>query len=631
MRLRLLSAVFAALLGSLCSVVLLAFFYALSPTLAVEFAVDPPRLVTGMHPAERDETTGLTFAWSGRDVAVRLPGLDRRVPWTASMRIRGGRENAADNPLVILFVDGVRVLAQQSEADFVDLQFSIPARSDRPRGALVTIQVSNTFTPGPSDPRPLGVMVDRVSVKPDGLPVPPTAAFAGVAKAGAALAAAVALLGVTPGSAVGAAILIAAGQGSMVARGFAPYTGFPDLVARLGIVIAVALVAVVLLIERTRGVSLRNTARFAIAFSAAALFLKLLVLLHPGMPVGDALFQAHRFQDVLRGNYYFTSIAPGGYLFPYAPGLYVAALPFAELVRREAGDVMLLRIVVATTDAIVGALLYAVVVRGWGDRRAAAIATAVYQLLPLDFLVATGGTLTNAFAQSVAVIGLAVMAADWLRLSRVLSVVVLVTALLAAFLSHTSTFAILATTTIVVAAIFAWRGGATLRSPAAAIAIGGLAAALLAVVVYYAHFVETYRTEFARISTETATAAADAGGRSISDRAGIVPWYLHGYFGLPVLILAAAGAWHLWRAAARDRLTLTTAGWALTCGVFLIIGVLTPVDMRHYLAALPAVAIAAAHGASAGWDAAGRWRLVTIVLLCWSVWRGIETWWRIVG
>src|SRR5687768_18508450 len=87
-----------------------------------------------------------------------------------------------------------RVLAQQSEADFVDLQFSIPARSDRPRGALVTIQVSNTFTPGPSDPRPLGVMVDRVSVTPDGLPVPPTAAFAGVATAGAALAAAVGLL-----------------------------------------------------------------------------------------------------------------------------------------------------------------------------------------------------------------------------------------------------------------------------------------------------------------------------------------------------------------------------------------------------------------------------------------------------
>ena len=630
MKIRLLSALFAALLGSLCSLVLLALFYALSPDLRIEFSVDPPRIVTGMHSGERDDASGMTYAWSGRDVAFRLPGLDRRVRWAADLRIRGGRPAPAANPLVIVFVDGVRVLAEQSQTDFLDLQFVIPQRDDRPRGALVTLQVSDTFTPGASDPRALGVMVDRVVFTPEGIPVPPRHAFAGAATAGAALAAAVALLGVTPGSAVGAALLVAAGQTSMIARGFGPYTAYPDLVARLAIFIGIGLVVVAVLLERVRGGPLRNTARFAIAFSAAALFLKLVVLLHPNMPVGDALFQAHRFHDVLRGNYYFTSIAPGGYLFPYAPGLYVAALPFADLVRREAGDVMLLRIVVAATDAIVGALLYAIVVRGWGDRRAAAIGTAVYQLLPLDFLVATGGTLTNAFAQSVAVLSLGVISADWLRAERLAAVALLVLTLLAAFLSHTSTFAILAATTVVVAAAFAVRGGKPLRSPAAAVVIGGAVAAALAVVLYYAHFMETYRTEFARIGTETATAAADAGGRSISQRARTVPWYLHGYFGLPVLLLAAGGAWQLWRTAARDRLTLTIGGWALTCLLFLIVGVVTPVDMRHYLAALPAVAIAAAAGAAAGWNNGGRWRLVTIVLLGWTIWRGIETWWRVV-
>ena len=625
---RIVAAAFAGLLGTLCSSTLLALFYTVFPTLEIDFAVDPPRLMTGVYGGERDQETGLTFAWTGGDIALRLPGLDRRVPWSADFRVRGARQNPIDNPTMIFFVDGVQALVQQVQSDFTDLRLPIPTRADRPRGATITIQLSNTFVPGPTDPRPLGVMLDHVTVRPEGLAVPPPGAFRGAAISGGTLAAAIALLGVTPGSAVGAAILLGAGQGAVLAKGFAPYTTYPTLVGRMAMVIGAALVVFALASERIRKAPLRNTARFAAAFTAAALFLKLLVLLHPGMPIGDALFQAHRFQEVLRGNYYFTSIAPGNYLFPYAPGLYVVASPFADLVRREAGDIVLLRVVVAAADTAAGLLLYPAAARVWGDRRAAAFATAVYQLMPLDFLIATGGTLTSAFAQSVAVVSLTVMSAHWLRLERLWSVALLIVALLAAFLSHTSTFAILAPTTIIVALLFAWRGGPTLRSPATGVALGGVAAALLAVILYYGHFMETYRTEIARLSSETASAAADAGGRSIGQRAQSVPRYLHLYFGVPALILAGLGAHALWRRGARDRLTLTVAGWALTCGLFLLMGVLTPVDMRYYLAALPAISIAVAAGASMGWTGSWRSRLATAALLAWIVLLGVETWWR---
>ena len=80
----------------------------------------------------------------------------------------------------------------------------------------------------------------------------------------------------------------------------------------------------------------RRPRRFVVAFSAAALFLKLLVLLHPQMPVGDAMFHAHRFQGVLAGNLYFTSIAPGNYTFPYPPGFYLFAALFAAASSRAA-------------------------------------------------------------------------------------------------------------------------------------------------------------------------------------------------------------------------------------------------------------------------------------------------------
>ncbi len=293
----------------------------------------------------------------------------------------------------------------------------------------------------------------------------------------------------------------------------------------------------------------RNTAKFAIVFTAAAFLLELLVLLHPDMPIGDALFHAHRFQDVLAGRYYFTSVAPGNYQFPYAPGLYVFAIPFAGLVRRGVADMTLLRTIVCSADALAGLLLYAMAVRVRGDRLAGALAVALYHLIPLGFGVIVVGNLTNAFAQSISVAALALMAAASVRLEHRAAVVALTATLSAAFLSHTGTFAIGVGRGLVIAFLFWWRGGPALRSPAAAVLLAAIAAAVIAVVVYYAHFVDVYRTELARIGGETATAAPDAGGRGILDRLTSVPRYLQLYFGVPSLALAAWGAALLWRRA----------------------------------------------------------------------------------
>lgn len=621
---RLAAAAAAALLGSLASLVLLTLFYATGSALRIDFAVDPPRLVSGIYPAERDVATGLTFAWTGADMALRLPGLDRRVPWTVEIRLRGARQPPADNPVLTFSVDGVIVGVEASATDFTTVRLRLPPSAERPRGALLTMQSSTTFVPGPQDPRALGILLDAISVTADGLPLPPRPALAGAAGAGAVFGAALALIGVTAGMAVGAAVLVALGQAAVIARGFGAYTQFPDTAMRLALGIGIALIAIVAILERISRQPLRNTARFAVGFSAAALFLKLLVLLHPDMPPGDALFQAHRFQAVLGGSYYFTSIAPGNYLFPYPPGLYVLATPFADLVRREAGDVVLLRIIVLAADALAGGLLYVTATRGWADRRAGAMATAIYHLMPLDFRVASGGTLTSAFAQSLGVISLALMALPWTGW-RLPAVAALTVALVAAYLSHTSTFAVLSVTTMVVAVVFAWRGGVPLRRAAGAVALAGVAAAVIAVAVYYAHFLDTYRTELTRLGSATA-AATDAGGRSLAARAGIVPLYLHVYFGVPTLILTAFGASQLWRHHPRNRLTLTLAGWSLSCLAFLALGVLTPLDLRYYVAALPAVALSAAFAASRMWSAPST-RVVVVLLLTWAVGIGIHTWW----
>lgn len=617
----------AALIGALAAAVWLGVFYAIAGGPRIDFAIDPPRLVSGFHGAERDDRTGLTFAWTGPEAGIRLPGLDRRVPWTLTVRTRGGKADAAANPTLTFYVDGVQTASATTSAEFQDIEVPIPPRPER-RGLTLAMRSSSTFVPGPDDPRPLGVMVDALALTPNGVALPPAETFVAAMVGGAALAAAIALLGVTSGAAIAGAGLVSAGQGAVLAYGFAPYTSYPDTARRIALAVGAGLAIAAWLTVRWRGQPLRNTARFAAAFTAAACFLELLVLFHPHMPLGDALFQAHRFQEALGGNLYFTSIAPGGYAFPYAPGLYVAAAPFASFVRREMGDVALLRTVVTVADAAAGLLLYFVAARAWHDRVAAAVAVALYHLVPLGFRVVTVGNLTNAFAESLTVAALALITAPALRSVASGVALALMLALAAAFLSHTSTFAILVACCAGAAALFLWKGGPALRSPSAAVVTATLVAALLAVVLYYAHFLDTYRAELARLSGETATGAADAGGRGIAARAAAVPRYVHIYLGVPILALAAVGAADRWRRGARDRLTLAVAAWVSACAMFLLVGVLTPLDLRHYLAAIPAITLLAAAGASSLWRSGGPARAIAALLLAWAVWIGVQTWWE---
>ena len=505
------------LLAALAAIVWLALFYGLNPDLVVDFDTAPPSLLSGVYPNERDPVSGRMFAWTGEEAILRLPELDRRVGWTLKLRVRGARAQAAQNPELTLVADGQQIERRRTATDYEELAVTIPARADS-RGLTIAIRASSTFVPGASDPRALGVMLEELRLSPAGIVVPPRSAFAGAASAAAAMGAAIAALGVTAGSAIGAAVVIAAGVASPIARGFAPYTNFPEIASRAAIAIALALVLGTAIVRLRMGAPLRNTARFAAAFSATALLLKLLVLLHPDMPVGDALFHAHRFQEVLGGHLFFTFAAPGNYLFPGAPGLYVFSSAFASLTPRGSADVALLRIVCTIADAVGATLLYGMVVRVRGDRLAAACAVAIHHLIPLDFGVLAVGNLTNAFGQALSVAALVMVASVPLQVVRLAPTLLLTGILTAAFLSHPSTFAVLSVACLATVVLYWTYGGQALRPSALALALSVVIAFVLAVVSYYGYYLETYRTQLSRIATETATGAPDAAGRGIVAR-----------------------------------------------------------------------------------------------------------------
>jgi hypothetical protein len=305
-------------------------------------------------------------------------------------------------------------------------------------------------------------------------------------------------------------------------------------------------------------------------------------------------------------------------------------------VRRGAGDVVLLRTVTAAADTAAALLLYTVVASVWRNRLAGAIASAIYHLIPLQFAVLTTGNLTNAFAQAVAVVAMAAIGSGQVRMDRRGAIVLLTLILTAAYLSHTSTAALLFVAAIATSLLFLLRGGVQLRSAATAVAIATLIAAVVAVAIYYAHFLDTYQAEFARIGRETAANTADAGGRTAGGRLAGIPYLLRIYFGVAALVLAIFGGIRLLRRPAPDALTLTVGGWALSCALFLVIGILTPVDLRHYLAAVPVVAIAAGYGAAWAWNESPAphrawWRIGAALLLAATIRAGFEHWWNTLG
>jgi hypothetical protein len=251
--------------------------------------------------------------------------------------------------------------------------------------------------------------------------------------------------------------------------------------------------------------------------------------------------------------------------------------------------------------------------------------------MPLSFGILAVGNLTNAFAQSVSVLALVVMGSGSLRLADRRLTILFTGVLTVAFLSHTSTFAILAVACIFIAILFRARGAQPLRRAGVAVAVSLAVAVLLAVVLYYAHFLETYRTELARIGGETLAAAPDAGGRGITTRLLSAPRYLRLYFGIPAMLLAGWGARTLWLRCGRRPLTLAVSGWGLACAAFFVLGIVTPVDMRYYLASIPAIALAAGSGASAGWYAGGAARAASVALLAWALVEGVRGWWSTIG
>jgi hypothetical protein len=414
-------------------------------------------------------------------------------------------------------------------------------------------------------------------------------------------------------------------------RGLAAYGAYPLHVAATAFWLGLGTLLVVRVLEKIRRERLGTAARSVIAVSTMACYLKLLILLHPSMPIGDGVFHAHRLEFVLAGRFFFTSLAPGNYSFPYPILLYLFAAPFSFWAPDTLARVALLRIVVTAADAAAGALLYWMVVRTTANRLVAVTTVVWYHIVPATAWIMTWGNLTNAFGQALFVTSLAAVVAAPVEWTRPHTVALLAVLASAALLAHPSTCAILVAVLALTTVLYRWQGGPSLQGAARGVGVATLVAAIVAFVLYYAWFPAVYLRELGRVASETATQASAQPGASFGTRLALIPDLAGSYFGWPAVAAASIGAWRLSQGAEPPRLTLLLLAWAGTCLLFMAIGVLTPVEMRYHFAAFPAVALAAAYGSSWAWRGRLPLRIGATLALGAATWVGVRQWIAMLG
>ncbi len=542
---------------------------------------------SGFYPAELENDH--SFSWMGAAGRIRLPRLDRSAAWRLSLHVQPA---AVDRPVELTAtVDGLALPAWKLLPGPQQIDIDLPPR---PIGrAVITLSVSQTMVPGGNDVRPLGMRVGSIRLDAaDGRFRMPGESWRDAVVIGVALGVAIMLtIGAGP---LALAVAAAAGGwlGFLLVRDgslLGPYADHVQVIA----LVAAALAALVALLTRPARAELWSP-RIAAGVVIIVSVCKLALFFHPMVNVGDSIFHVHRAQVVQQGEYFFTSITPKPFFeFPYPPGLYVAVAPLWRTFPTEMEHVRLLRAAVIAAEGLLALAIYGLVMANWKDRLTAFLACALTLLVPVGFYTICTSNLTNSMAQSLFGTGMAALLCAHTR-RGMLAAAAGAALLAAAFLSHFSTFSI-GVPLVFVCAVAVSRGGAgAARRTAIALALALAIAATASVAVYYSHFMPVYRQTLARVLAregEAAERSMAAPAQVKASRAARMVW---GEFGPALLLGALMGAAQLLRSRAKDPLTLGLAAWAVVVVGFWLLGIVTAVEMRASLAALPLAAILAA-------------------------------------
>jgi hypothetical protein len=581
----------------------------------------------GFHRPEVDAGTTRQFSWTGAHAEIRIPNIDRNRPYRITLRILAGRGPAtAPPPALVISVDGAPRLRAPSSNE--RRSYEVEAPPARRTTLVLAIDVSGTFVPGPNDRRALGVVVEDVSIEPIGASWRPTAGvLARLALATMALASVVAVCGFRVAWTIAIVALAAGANVWLLARDGAFLGPYVDrlLAIGLGATVAGALVAA----ARLRWPAPVHAPDWSLAagLTIVAAAAKIAFFAHPNVALADSIFQVHRAQNVVGGQYFFTSITPRPFFeFPYAIALYVTALPFWSWFPTELDRVRLLRGISIIADACIGFAMYLALHRAWPAHRSGLIFAALWPFARAPVNALCTSNLTNLYGQGL--FGVAMAIVLWMAAARRVSFGALSATLVllsAAFLSHFSTISVGVPMAAAIGALLAVAGGRETRRLGAAIVALVVLAGAIAYGAYYSHFHDVYRATINRV------VSGEGGGE---DRSMAAPprvkfdrWQrmTHTEFGWPAMAGALGGVLVLARHA-RHPGTIVLGGWLLGWLAFAVVGILTPIEMRANLASAPLVLALAAIAAGRLVAASRPATAAAAALALAIIWDGFTRW-----
>jgi hypothetical protein len=581
----------------------------------------------GFHRPEVETPGSRHFSWTSRHSEIRVANIDRARPYRLTLRIRAGRGPATEPPPhLMVSIDGAARLRTDTVNERREYRVDVPASGSST--LVAAIDVSDTFVPGPGDRRELGVVVEQIGIEPaDGVWQPTfrvalllglvTMVFVSVSLAG----------GLTPRWAAAVGVVTAAAHVWLLTRDGTFLGSFADRLLNISVGVGLAGGAIAVMRARYPAPRVAPDWSLAAVVTIVAAAMKIAFFTHPNVALADSIFQVHRAQNVVAGEYFFTSITPRPFFeFPYAIALYVAALPLWSWFPGELDRVRLLRGIAIVADALVGLTMYFGLRRAWPDSRAPLAFAALWPFARAPLGALCTSNLTNLFGQGL--FGSAMALVAWMAASgqRSLALVMATTVLMAgAYLSHFSTISV-GIPLVVAVGILLWiTGTAAARRLGVVVLTMALVASSVSYVLYYSHFTSVYQGTINRVL------AGDGAGEERSMTAPVSvkaerSWGLvRSEFGLPVLVTALAGiAWLIPKR--REPAVVVLGGWGLTWLAFLVLGILTPVQMRANLAAAPLILACAsfaldrlANRSNAGFSAAS---VIGLAI----VWHGFTRW-----
>lgn len=462
----------------------------------------PFRLDVGSQPPDRVYLEGvhdvehageMSFRWSRAETFLRIPGLGQTA-YRLDLRMAAPRFGGPAPRLRL--ESGSLVLVDTAVVPDMAIYSVLLPSEALPGGNVDLLLRSDTFTPA-GDPRQLGVVLERLEVRPAGTaPVVPSPEVLLWTALSAGLAVLLARrLGWGRWAALGAGAALALLLAGLLAWARPFWTpGLPFL--PLGL--AAAWAAVVLFqgsVHRlfVRGGAEVGTRTERLLWTVVAFFLtvRLLGVLHPALETWDLCFHYHRLESVLRGEPFFTIVSGEwrGLETLYLPSLYLLQAPFwvlfgGRLVPLKIAEVLL------DTSAALGAAYIARRLLGRGV--VAPLVALLYLTMPYSYLIFSWGIVSNAWGQWLIVALLVLLVSPAGRLQRWGTWLGAALLLTLTVLSHPGTV-------LLAGALLAGLLATALLSPLPALprpavlrwVLAGLAAVVLAVALYYAHFAGT--------------------------------------------------------------------------------------------------------------------------------------------